>query len=141
MRRLSLFLRALRVVILARGALWLRLTKHVESRIVARRGATPSSGTDVMHDLREIAWSVTAASRFIPGATCLTQALAGDWLLADRGRPARVELSLPLNVPNADFAPHAWLLSGDIIVLGGTEAEYGSHVPFREMATTQGSSR
>ena len=79
-------------------------------------------------DLAEIAWSVRNAARMVPGATCLTQASAGQLLLARRGYTSTIRLSVPnkSDTPGR-LAPHAWLMSGDTIVLGGTSADYARH--------------
>lgn len=77
-------------------------------------------------DLRVVAWSVTAAARLIPGATCLTQALAGQRILARKGYASTVRLSLPAG-RDSDFRPHAWLLAGNVIALGGTATDYRHH--------------
>ncbi|TIN55745.1 MAG: hypothetical protein E5Y30_39810, partial [Mesorhizobium sp.] len=38
-----------------------------------------------MGELRRVAWGVAAAARFVPYATCLTQALSGQYILARQG--------------------------------------------------------
>lgn len=79
-------------------------------------------------DLAEVAWSVRNAARLVPGATCLTQASAGQMLLARRGHASTVRLSVPARAVGGDaLAPHAWLMAGDTIVLGGTSKEYAHH--------------
>lgn len=83
-------------------------------------------------DLAEVAWSVRAAARLVPGATCLTQASAGQLLLARRGYGTTVRLSVPLATRGGTLAPHAWLLSDEMIVLGGTPQEYARHRPLHD---------
>lgn len=79
-------------------------------------------------DLAEIAWSVRNAARLVPGATCLTQASAGQLLLARRGLASTIRLSVPAQAPAPGrLAPHAWLMAGDTIVLGGTAEDYARH--------------
>ncbi|WP_096786092.1 lasso peptide biosynthesis B2 protein [Rhodobacter sp. CZR27] len=100
-------------------------------RTDAVRAATAALGAEAeapAAELRRVAWSVSAASRLVPGATCLTQALAGQRLLARRGYVSTVRISLP-GGGEADFRPHAWLLSGNVIALGGSAADYGIHRP------------
>jgi hypothetical protein len=67
-----------------------------------------------------IAWAVTRASRAVPGATCLTQALAASVLLERRGHPARVRVGIGRAEGAALFA-HAWVESEGRVVLGGTD--------------------
>lgn len=79
-------------------------------------------------DLAEVAWSVRNAARLVPGATCLTQASAGQLLLARRGYGTTIRLSVPVRAAaSGTLAPHAWLMAGDTIVMGGTVAEYLCH--------------
>ena len=79
-------------------------------------------------DLAEVAWSVRNAARLVPGATCLTQASAGQLLLARRGLATTIRLSVPAQAAAPGrLAPHAWLMAGDIIVLGGTAEDYTRH--------------
>lgn len=128
----GLLLLALGTVLVARVVLTTRQLPWLKARVAAvraeRSGAAPQPPS--MHDLREVAWSVTRTSRLVPGATCLTQALAGDWLLARRGRDAEIRLSLPAGTDDG-FRPHAWLLGNDTIILGGTREEFARHRPFR----------
>ena len=67
-----------------------------------------------------IARAVTRASRAVPGATCLTQALAARVLLERRGHPARVRVGIG-RVEGAPLLAHAWVESDGRIVLGGTD--------------------
>lgn len=95
-RRNWILLRSFLVVLCVRIGLTLRLTRRITKRIAIERSKSAAPPHDrVLHDIREVAWSVSAVSRFVPYATCLTQALAGDYLLARRGQPGEVQLSLP----------------------------------------------
>ena len=60
--------------------------------------------------------AVQAAARFVPAATCLTQALALRALLARRGRPST--LTLGVRHPARSVEAHAWLEADGRIVLG-----------------------
>ena len=84
--KLRLLIVALSVVIVARLAVAAQRSRRLERHIVKIRDRASPPSRPLVHDLREIAWSVSATARLVPGATCLTQALAGDWLLARRGR-------------------------------------------------------
>lgn len=64
------------------------------------------------------AWAVTRGSRLVPGATCLTQALSGRWLLWLLGYRSHVVIGVrPLE--NGSLAAHAWLQSAGRTVVGG----------------------
>lgn len=70
-------------------------------------------------DLRRVAWGVAAAARFVPGASCLTQALAGQYLLARKGNMSNIRIGVERDT-GKQLKAHAWLVSGNHIVLGGS---------------------
>jgi len=70
-------------------------------------------------DLRRIAWGVAAAARLVPGASCLTQALAGQYLLARQGNASSIRIGIQRDT-GARLKAHAWLVCGDRVVLGGS---------------------
>ena len=120
------------VVVTTRLALSLRATHRLQARIDKAHARNKRAAPDPqmhLHDMREVAWAVAASARVVPGASCLTQAMAGRWLLARRGWESVVELSLPMEMSKG-FRPHAWLLSGETIVLGGTSRDYARHRRF-----------
>lgn len=94
----------------------------------------PQRSNKMSHsDLTEVAWSVRTAARLVPGATCLTQASAGQLLLAQRGHSSIVRLSLPVqSTAQGRLAPHAWLLADNTILLGGTAEDYTRHRPLHD---------
>ena len=134
LRDVPLFFSALVCVAIVRIALSTRKTHIIKRRIRTdlERGLSLQQASK--GNLAEVAWSVTAASRFIPGATCLTQAYAGAWLLARKGQPSELEITLPVSGADS-FRPHAWLFQGTVIVLGGTPEDYSQHRPFTANAT------
>lgn len=64
-----------------------------------------------------ITWAVTVVSRYVPGATCLTQALAGRVLLAQWGYPAHLQIGV-VKGPGGNLEAHAWLESQGRTVIG-----------------------
>jgi Transglutaminase-like superfamily len=70
-------------------------------------------------DLRRVAWGVAAAARFVPRASCLTQALSGQYILARQGSASNIRIGIERDT-GARLKAHAWLMSGNQIVLGGT---------------------
>src|SRR5262249_47598455 len=97
----SLFFRALLVVGVARASLWL-LPLATARRIVmaaAAIAARPSPEQSV--------WAVRVAGRYVPGATCLTQALAVQALLARIGHESQVEIGVAKDAEK--FEAHAWV--------------------------------
>ncbi|MDX8458668.1 lasso peptide biosynthesis B2 protein [Mesorhizobium humile] len=105
----------LTVVSAVRLALTLSSYNRVRSlvtRLDARRDAS-------IADLRRVAWGVAAAARLVPGASCLTQALAGQYLLARQGSASKISIGIEKGTGN-ELKAHAWLMSGNHIVLGGS---------------------
>ena len=66
------------------------------------------------------AWAVRVAARRIPGASCLTQALALQWLLARAGQCARIHVGVAKQGARG-FEAHAWLESRGEILIGDDE--------------------
>jgi hypothetical protein len=83
-------------------------------------------------DLARVSWAVTLASRRVPGATCLTQALAGHVLLARSGFASTIRVGAK-TTEDGRFAAHAWLISGDTVVLGGVSEDVGSFAPLIDL--------
>jgi len=72
-----------------------------------------------MGELRRVAWGVAAAARFVPRATCLTQALSGQYILARQGNASNIRIGIERGT-GAQLKAHAWLVSDNHIVLGGS---------------------
>lgn len=83
-------------------------------------------------DLARTSWAVTLAARFVPGATCLTQALAGHYLLARQGIASTVRVGAK-STADGGFAAHAWLLAGETVVLGGLSEDVKTFAPLVDL--------
>lgn len=81
--------------------------------------------------VERIAWCVRVASRYIPRATCLTQALTAQMLMVRRGY--RVELCIGVARDAAGaFNAHAWVVHEGRVVVG--EAGYEEFTPLPQVA-------
>ena len=100
-----------------RLALWLLPFSSVQERVSRASGKAHQS-----HPVERIVWAVRAVSRCVPAATCLTQAMAGQLMLARSGHASRVQIGVAKD-DNRRFEAHAWLVCGERIVLGGIIAE------------------
>jgi transglutaminase superfamily protein len=67
-------------------------------------------------------WGVTTAARYVPGATCLTQALAAQWLFAWFGHPTQLRIGVA-KANGKLLRAHAWLESDGRVVVGGESLE------------------
>jgi hypothetical protein len=86
-----------------RVALWLLPWNRV-ARLRPSPGPSRASRFTVEH----MEWAVRAASRPIPRATCLTQALALHHLLARAGYASAIHIGVA-KAPDGVFQAHAWV--------------------------------
>ena len=70
----------------------------------------------------KIAWSVTTAARYVPRATCLTQAIAAQWLFAWFGHPTLLRIGV-VRGNDKSLRAHAWLESESRVIVGGESLE------------------
>ena len=68
-----------------------------------------------------IGWAVRAASRRLPGTTCLASALAAQRLLADEGHVCELTIGVARN--DRGFAAHAWVVCDGQVLVGGEESD------------------
>lgn len=116
-----LLLRAFTLLWLCRLALW-----FVPFGLVTRwvdRGRLSTAHAEV--EARRIAYAVETASRFTPHATCLVKALAGARLFAEQGRSVRVVIGARKRSEVVEA--HAWLESGEQVVLGNVRDLHSYH--------------
>jgi hypothetical protein len=126
----SLLLRALLLVAAVRACLFL-----LPFRTLQRLTANRNRRSRQIHPVARCAWAVRAASRYVPAATCLTQALAAQALLAEQGYDSRIEIGVTKD-EHGRFRAHAWLVCGEEIVIGGAEAY--RYVPLAAWHNTMG---
>lgn len=89
-------------------------------RLLARAARRPAGRGNGAISSDRIAWAVTVAGRYVPGArTCLIQALAAHVLLERGGLPARLHLGVTKG-EDGRLESHAWVESQERIVIGGT---------------------
>jgi len=111
-----ILIRVLFVVGLARAGLSFFSTDT--ARKIAAKAATGASGS-----LEQVVWAVTVVSRYLPGATCLTQALAAQALLTQSGFPSQVEIGVAKDELRR-LKAHAWVVCHGQVVLGGQQSSH-----------------
>lgn len=124
------------IVLLAwvRLGLWLAPFRIVQrvcghfGRVSRRRGDRAG--------VHEIAWAVRLASRYVPQATCLVQALAAQILLGRHGHAGEVHIGVALDA-KLGFRAHAWVESQGEVLVGGSEELDG----YSRMLVLDGSTR
>ncbi|SFN69856.1 Transglutaminase-like superfamily protein [Mesorhizobium sp. NFR06] len=114
-REMLFLARCLTVVSVVRLALTVSSYNRIRD-LVTRLDASRDAS---IAELRRVAWGVAAAARLVPGASCLTQALAGQYLLARQGSASKISIGVERGT-GSELKAHAWLMSGNHIVLGGS---------------------
>ena len=84
----------------------------------------PSSRQRSTPPPKQLAWDVLVVSTYMPCATCLSQALAGQVLLTHYGYRAVVRVGVTKVDGKGTFQAHAWLESGGKVVIGESEVAY-----------------
>lgn len=122
---------ALLVVGLIRALLWLlpfvyvqRVARWLGRRSPRAREPLPASLVD------HRALLIRAVSRLVPGAACLTQALALQVLLARSGNPSLVRIGIKRGEEKS-LEAHAWLEWEGRVVIG--DSELGRYVRLPEI--------
>ena len=70
--------------------------------------------------VNRIAWLAKHASNFVPGATCLVQALAGKVVFGLHGCEPKLVIGVRKDGPN-DILSHAWLEYDGQTIIGNLE--------------------
>ena len=133
-RRGLLFLLCLAVVIFVRVALY--LTKFTQIRRWLVRPAAGSRDNAARAHL--VARAVSQAARYVPNATCMTQALTGQAVLSWLGVPTELVLGAACAANKetseaTDF--HAWLIWEETVILGGEELERSAFSPLSRLSS------
>lgn len=81
-----------------------------------------------------MAWAVAHASRVVPAASCLTRALALQYLLARVGQNCVIRVGVAQS-PEKGFQAHAWVLQGETVLIGGSEEDLSRFTPMVDLPT------
>lgn len=76
-----------------------------------------TAGTASAEDRARVGWAVASAARFVPGATCLPQAMAAQALLARRGIGSTIQTGFD-RTDAKGVEGHAWLVCDGEVVVG-----------------------
>ena len=105
-----------------RLALWRSPYAAVRAQAL-RRAAHPAGlggarAQGLERDPEALAWAVGAAARRFPKASCLTQAIALEALLAEAGHPSAVRIGVARRT-DGSFEAHAWVELDGRVLIGG----------------------
>ncbi|HTR21474.1 MAG TPA: lasso peptide biosynthesis B2 protein [Gemmatimonadales bacterium] len=120
----SLLIRSGLVLTLARLALWL-LPLTGARRLLAWLTKPHPVQTATAE---RIGWAVSVASRVVPRATCLPQALAGEALLAQDRHPVALRIGV-VKTDRGRLEAHAWVESAGRIVVGDLDRRHAAYTP------------
>lgn len=130
-----LLMKAATTLMLVRCALHLISTERLRAwtgnlrKGSGRKGSGPAD---------RIIWSVRTATRHVPGATCLTSALALQRLLSSAGHASQVHIGVARDA--SGFMAHAWLVHDGVVVIGEEEHERYAHLTAWDARETFGTS-
>jgi len=114
------------IMLLARVALLLTtvsvtlriLPFRVIARMVSTLGTYRTRRTKTsQQSIEKVVWAVSLLSRYIPGATCLTQALTTMVLLGRRGYPASLRFAVAKD-ERGKLQAHAWVENERQVIIG-----------------------
>jgi Transglutaminase-like superfamily len=123
-----LLAKAMLLVWLIRLGLWLlpfRILRQLLTTL-GRESATLSKEEPPRTD--RIAWSVAVTSKYVPAASCLTQALVTKFLLGRCGYQALVRIGVARD-ETGKFHAHAWVESDGKVIIGGSSSLLGQYTP------------
>lgn len=92
------------------------------SRLRKLIAKTPNIEIDSSFSVKQLIWSVDAASRCVPVAKCLARAMAAQVLLAEHGH--RSELCIGVAKVESQLKAHAWLEDEGKVLIGGSVCDY-----------------
>ena len=114
----GLGLRTLLLVAAIRIALWVLPFQRLQ-RVISSWQWVPLS-VPINTPVATLVWAVRAASRRVPGASCLTQSLALHCLLTRAGHRSQIRIGVAKDT-EAGFGAHAWVEYAGQPLLSGPE--------------------
>jgi hypothetical protein len=134
MRRLTRFLAlpaedrmafavSIALLCVVRLSLWIVPFRWLHSAV--RRVAPPPDGTPdpTPGEAERTVQAIESAARSIPGATCLTQALAAELLLRRAGHPAAIHVGVA-KTSSGQLEAHAWIEAYGRVLLGDHDLDH-----------------
>ncbi len=117
----KILLKSVTLLWAVRIGLWVlpfqRLRKLLNRRNRYQQATLPDTGV-----IEEITRAVTRTSRYVPAATCLTQALVTVVMLEEVGVPASLRIGVTRK-KSGELEAHAWVESSGKVIIGGTHAD------------------
>lgn len=127
-----LLIEAIALLTVVRLGLWV-LPFRALWRLIVGMAKGLAAGRRASGNSERITWAVSVGSLYIPGATCLTQALTAYVLFARRGYPAQLRIGVAKDERGL-LEAHAWVENeGKIVIGGGSDLSRYSLLPTQEV--------
>ena len=126
-RNTTLAVKSLVVLCLMRLALCFLSYARIRSFFPAAQGRQQSH-----YYARQVARHIEHLGRFVPAASCLTQALALQYILAHSGHRSSIGIGVRETEPG-NYAAHAWVRCNGFVVLGHRGTSLRSYAPLVEL--------
>jgi len=123
--RMLPLMQALCIVALIRLGLSTLGYNRLRRIVPVARGAAPPE------ILKAVSWAVRRSARLVPGASCLSQALAAQFLLARRGFNSIIKVGV--REEGGKILAHAWLISEGRVVIGGSGTDLTAYTPIAHL--------
>jgi hypothetical protein len=92
--------------------------RTLQGRLLKLANRRPRCAPTQRPSAQRIGWAVHVASRYVPKAGCLPQALAAQFLLTRYGYPVRLQIGIAKN-EDGKFEAHAWVTYESGVIIGG----------------------
>ena len=110
-----------------------RLTlTFADYRRVLRQIGRQAGSEDPAVDPARLVWAIRQAARTVPGASCLTQALACRYRLARSGQACTIRIGVALDRPRR-FEAHAWVIREGSVILGDSGDDLRRYRPIVDL--------
>jgi Transglutaminase-like superfamily len=123
----NLWIRVVLVIWAIRLMLWLLPFRKVRE-LLTRLSRTSTDSRADQASVARVVWAVRTASRYIPAATCLTQALATKLLLGRLGHHPTLRIGVARG-KSGELQAHAWVEIEGKVVIGGAQASLKQFTP------------
>ena len=125
----GLILKSLFLATVIRVLLWLLPVRFLQRLFMCTTGENPDGSESDWDEITRIVHSIRSVSRFVPQATCLTQALAASLLIRFSGQDSELKIGVAKD-DSSRLIAHAWLEKDGQIILGELP-DQGRFVPLR----------
>lgn len=129
-KRKLLLAESLAFVATARAGLWLTSFRRLESWLSRFQGTVEAHTDTDWNEVRDVTESVRIASRLVPKASCLTQALAAKTMLGRRRQSSTLHFGVDRR-SREDLSAHAWVEVEGKIVIGEMPGHVGRYAVLR----------